>query len=574
MIDSNRRHLRLLLLAITALLQAGGLPIAHARPSGGDSASDALRRGEDLRRRWDIEGAEAAFREAATLEPASLEAAVGLARVARAKLEYARAWYLLDKAAGEHPNSTAVFNEYGAIYLAAEEPLQARRFFERALRISLSDESAIIGLAGADLLERDYHGATRRLRQCLERQPQNSHARAVLARILLEMNKEAEAAEEARRAITLDAYNVEALYVLAYVKSSEGDANESRSLARRVVSLDQFHFSARRMLSQYLDGQAGYEQKVAEQARIHYARGRSLKGDGELTRAVEELEAALRIEPGYYRALIGLADIWLRQGLYERAAATAELATAVDPDGSIAHFELSCAHRGMNERARAEIGAADFGVLFYERPAPAAYAMTQEIFPDYRFLTRRQRAVIDAAVGPLAMFLPRLARRKARHYLLAFDQRPSDLHGFADVIGAKTMDGRYYASIRGVGGRVTVSGIEYLDQAAQGGFNAIAHEFAHQVHIAALGKSEAKEIRRLYERARREGRVLDYYAAANEDEYFAQGYEAFISDRKRPSAGVTGRHTRHELSTRDPELYKFLVRLSGKPPARTGVESL
>ena len=62
--------------------------------------------------------------------------------------------------------------------------------------------------------------------------------------------------------------------------------------------------------------------------------------------------------------------------------------------------------------------------------------------------------------------------------------------------------------------------------------------------------------------------MLDYYAAANEEEYFAQGYEAFISARKRPSAGVTGRHTRHELLARDPEFYKFLVKLTGKTDAR------
>jgi hypothetical protein len=58
--------------------------------------------------------------------------------------------------------------------------------------------------------------------------------------------------------------------------------------------------------------------------------------------------------------------------------------------------------------------------------------------------------------------------------------------------------------------------------------------------------------------------VLDNYAEANEHEYFAQGYEAFISERKRPSAGITGRHTNQELLRRDPDLYRFLVRLTGR----------
>jgi tetratricopeptide (TPR) repeat protein len=321
------------------------------------------------------------------------------------------------------------------------------------------------------------------------------------------------------------------------------------------------------VLSQYLDGQTGYQQKVVEQARACYWNGRRLKQEGDLTRAVAEFEAALRIEPRYYVALLGLADVWLRQGDCERAAVAAKLATTVDPDGALAHLELSCAYRGINERARIEIGAVDFASLFYNREAPPAFSLTQEIFPNYRSLTKRQQAVIDDAVEPLAAFLPKLASRKARHYLLAFDQRPCDLQGFADVADEKTFDGRYYASIRGVGGRVTVSGIEYLDQAARGGFNTIAHEFAHQVHLTAIGKIEGREIRQLYERARREGRVLDYYAAANEYEYFAQGYEAFISQRKRPSAGITGRHTSHELLISDPELYKFLVRLTGKSTA-------
>jgi tetratricopeptide (TPR) repeat protein len=330
------------------------------------------------------------------------------------------------------------------------------------------------------------------------------------------------------------------------------------------VSLDTFNVGARRLLSQYLDGQTGYEQRVSELARAHYQRGQSLKRQGEFAKAILELESALAIEPRYYRALIGLGDLWLRQGNYERAAAIAKLAIAVDPEGSSAHLELSCAYRGINERARGEIGGVNFAELFYSHLAPPVYAKTREIFPDYASLTRRQQEVIDYAVAPLSLFLPKLARHKARHYLLPVDERPGELLGFADVADEKTFDGRYYASIRGVGGRIAVSGIEYLDQAARGGFNTIAHEFAHQVHIAALSKSEGKTIRKLYEQARREGRTLDYYAAANEYEYFAQGYEAFIASRKRPSAGVTARHTNHELLAQDPDLYRFLTKLCGR----------
>lgn len=537
---------------------------SESRDSRSKLITDTLKRAEESRRRWNLDAANAAFREAADLEPANLEAVLGLARVARARLEYAEAIALLDQAASEHPGSPEVLIEYGSVYLAAEEPERARRYFESALRVSSSEASGIVGLAGADLLERNYDKATISLRVLLAREPKNTSVLAMLARVLLENNRNAEAAEEARRAMAIDPYNTEALHALACVRSSERNADEARSLAWRVVSLDSFNIGARRLLSQYLDGQAGYDQKVSESARVHYQRGRSLKQGGDFSKATSEFEAALGMEPRYYRALIGLGDLWLRQGNYERAASAAKLAIAVDPEGSSGHLELSCAYRGLNERARSEIGGVNFLESFYSQQAPPVYAKTREIFPDYASLTRRQQEVIDYAVAPLSPFLQKLARHKARHYMLPLDERPGDVAGFADVANEKTFDGRYYASIRGVGGRIAVTGIEYLDQAARGGFNTIAHEFAHQVHIAALSKSEVKSIRSLYEQAQRDGRTLDYYAAANEYEYFAQGYEAFISPRKRPSAGVTARHTSQELLAKDPELYRFLMKLCGK----------
>ena len=523
--------------------------------------SDALRRGEELRRKWELEAAGDAFREAARLEPGSLDAKLGLARIARVRLQYSQSLKLLDNAATDHPDSATLFCEYGSLYLAVEEPDRARGYFERARAIS-ENRASIIGLAAVDLLQHEYGRAERVIRDWLSRNQDDGAGTALLARVLLDSHKENAAAEAADRAIALDPYNVEALHVLAFAKSIGGKAEESRSLARRVVSLDPFNFAARRVLSQYLDGQHGYEQKVSEQARLHFVRGKALKQEGKFDQALQELLSALRLEPRYYRALIGIADIALRQADFERAASVATQAIAVDPDGAVAHLELSCAHRGMNERSRIEIGASDFTTLFSNRPTPAAYAITREIFPEYDLLTRRQRAIIDASVGGLSVYLPKLAQAKARHYLLAFDERPGDLPALAGLGSERTFDGRYYASLRGVGGRVTASGIEYLDQVANGGFNTIAHEFAHQVHLVALGKSETREIRVLYERARREGRFLDYYAAANEHEYFAQGYEAYISEQKRPLAGVTGRHTKRELQAADPALYLFLEKLT------------
>ncbi len=525
-------------------------------------AFNAARRGEALRLKWNLDAAEAAFREALTFDATNLNAKLGLSRIARARFDYAAALAWLNKAEIANAISADVPAEYGAVYLAAEDATRAKRYFDDALAIDPTNVAAITGRAGVDLLERDTQSADARLRRLLARDPDNPQAHAVLARVLIESNRNDEAEHEAERAVALDEYNVEGLGALCFVKATQRKPGAVRQLAQRLLLLDPLNVSARRLLSQYVDGRAGLDQVVGKEARLHGERGRALKGEGHTAQAVAEFETALAIHPRYYRALIGLGDVWLRDGDYERAATAARMALAVDADGAAAHLELAYANRGLQERARIEIGGEDFAAGFDRRPAPPAYALTRVIFPNYKALTPRQQRVIDWAVAPLADYLPALSRARARHYLLAFDETVSDMGDFDDISEEKTFDGRYYASLRGVGGRVTVSGLEYLEMAASGGFHTIAHEFAHQVHVAALGRAEAQTIRHLYEQAKQQGRALDYYAAANEYEYFAQGYEAFISDAKRPSVGVTARHTRRELEARDPELYGFLIKLT------------
>jgi tetratricopeptide (TPR) repeat protein len=528
-------------------------------------AFNAARRGEALRQKWELDAAAAIFREALALDPTNFTAQIGLSRVARARFDYAGALAWLDKikSGGVAGARLAdVLAEYGAVYLAAEDAARAAAFFDDALKIDPASVSAITGRAGADLLERDAASAEARLRRLLVSNADNAQAHAMLARVLIESNRYDEAEREAARAVALDEYNVDALGALGFVKATEREPETVRRLARRILLLDPLNVSARRLLSQYVDGRAGLEQDVGKEARLHGERGRALKREGRTREAVAEFEAALAIHPRYYRALIALGDIWLREGDYERAATAARMALAVDADGAAAHLELAYANRGLQERARIEIGGTDFAAAFDRRPAVPAYALTRTVFPNYKALTRRQQRVIDWAVAGLADYLPRLARSRARHYLLAFDETVADVGDTDDLSEEKTFDGRYYASLRGVGGRVTVSGLEYLEMAAGGGFHTVAHEFAHQVHMTALDKTDVQTIHRLFERAKQEGRALDYYAAANEYEYFAQGYEAFISDAKRPSAGVTARHTRRELEARDPELYGFLMKLT------------
>jgi tetratricopeptide (TPR) repeat protein len=522
----------------------------------------------DLRRLFLGEHAFSVLRIAALSEP---ELAVEQARRAIGKFDYAEALRLLDAATDRYPRSPDLAAGYGMVYMAAEEPARAAGYFNQALELAPTNRDAIIGLAGVDLLMRDCKKAVLRLRRILsalgedaaDQPAEQARVHSMLARALLEDNQNAAAGVEARRALDLDSYNVNALYVMAFVRAAERQPDKVRRLAWQALAVEPTNVALRRLLSQYLNGESGYRQIITEQTRQGYERGKALMASGRQAEAMDQFKAALETAPGYYPALLAVGDILLQRREYQQAADIATRALAADTEGALAHLELSYAYFGMQERARLAVAAVDFETRYYRRSAPAIRDdLLDRVFPDYSSLAERQRFVIRTSVGPLAGYLPTLALNGSRHYIVPLSQRVSEVDGFHDLASQSTFDGRSYESIRGVGGRISVCGAEYIEQAAGAGYNGIAHEFAHQVQEAAMGANERQTVKRLFLNAKRAGRTLDYYAGSDEFEYFAQGYEAFVSSFKRPATGLTARHTRQELESRDPDLYAFLLGLT------------
>ena len=499
----------------------------------------------------------------------SVESAVELARQAWTRFDYKAALDTLDRAHSDFHDSPTLLAAYGAVYVKAEEPSRARPYLDRAMKLDPGCPEAILGEAEASLLDRNYGAAEdwlgRLLTKDLVDHKNASSGHLLMARLRLETGDRVRAEAEAAKAIEADPRNGHALYMMAYIRSAQRKPAQVRSLAQRALEIDPYLAGARRLLSQYLNGSTGYSQKVDAEAMHHFETGKGLEAQGRIREAASEYEAAARAQPGYYRALIALASLDLMERDYNKAVVAASRALEVDAEGAIANMEIAYAQIGQAEQSRIEIGATDYSIRFYEDGVqPVKSSLVRLVFPDYDKLSDNGRFVLGKSVSGLVCFLPALASDSARHYLLRIDQSVSECAGFKELRDRTTFDGRYYASIRGVGGRIALSGIEYLDEASRGGFNAIAHEFAHQVHETAMTLEDQNAIRRLYAAAVREGRALDYYAAANEFEYFATGYEAFVSGFKRPGATLTARHTRDELRERDPGLFSMLTKMADK----------
>ena len=70
-----------------------------------------------------------------------------------------------------------------------------------------------------------------------------------------------------------------------------------------------------------------------------------------------------------------------------------------------------------------------------------------------------------------------------------------------------------------------------------------------------------QKITALYKKAIAENRILDYYAKFNVYEYFAQGFEAYVSTYK-PHKYLMDEdalsNTMYKLIDKDPDLYKYI----------------
>jgi len=176
----------------------------------------------------------------------------------------------------------------------------------------------------------------------------------------------------------------------------------------------------------------------------------------------------------------------------------------------------------------------------------------------YEALAPIEKHVVRVATAPARDLFAAIRAAGTGHDVLALAADVTDEPSRRDLVGKRTFDGRWYEHLRAVAGANGATGAEKLREAADFGFNTFAHEFGHQVHRMGLSAAKQREVDALYASAAASGACLDWYAASNVDEYFAQGYEAFVSPVKRGCLTETARHTRDELRRTDPALFAFL----------------
>ncbi len=431
--------------------------------------------------------------------------------------------------------ATDFLRESGHALLEAEDALGAQQIFRQVLAVARDDHSALLGMGRSYLLQGRAELALRYADAALRLAFDDPSAHALRIRALL----------RGRQFTAAQKYSVQ---ILEFFEDTERMPAGADLLAAHASALFRV---------QQNDAAAEIYHRVL------------------LIDPLNE-EAHLRLGSGLTppRDVLPVASLRLavnaaRRGRHADAIAALARCLEEDPGNPIAHRLLGETLFNMRASSSMAGSAEEFLHLQAALPTPKLGKLpVDEFMPQFEGLRGDRRRVATRALALFGSRLGRIVAMGGRHDLLLEDQRTTDARARASLRGKRTFDGRVWDDVRGIGGLRAATGIEALDEAAQHGFDTLAHEIGHQVHLYSFTRKQRRQVRELYQQALDEGRCLDYYAASNDAEYFGQGVEAFISLGKRPTPEATHGHTRFELMRVDPALHAFIASMVDHDPLR------
>ncbi|WP_255665393.1 tetratricopeptide repeat protein [Luteitalea sp. TBR-22] len=177
--------------------------------------------------RNDLGAAAQLAEQAAAAQPRGLEARLVLARTLVARREIERAAAVTDALAREFPNAAVVKNQVGMLALARGDAAGARAAFDQALALQPTMVEPLAALVSLDLQQKQPAQARARVEQRLAQAPNSSAVLALAGRTWASTGDPVKGEEFLRKAIDIDATNLEAYSDLARLLMAQrklGDA--------------------------------------------------------------------------------------------------------------------------------------------------------------------------------------------------------------------------------------------------------------------------------------------------------------------------------------------------------------
>jgi tetratricopeptide (TPR) repeat protein len=573
----------LLFAAFTAISALSGLPqgqpakittfeelqkaIGQARDSVRQNPNDAAA-GTQLARLLMMDGelieAENALEAALTADPKSVPAHILLSRLFRTE-------YRFDAAQAELAKARALAQQAEEVLLLEASYALDKMDFEAAAAIYRAvvakaprSAAGLCGLAEAAYWKNRFEESEKYIGQCLAADPGFGRAYLLqsLIRRIRQENDQWKAA--GRKAVEVSPFDDEARANLFNIlMRGEQKMEEGYAEAKVALRINPYCCQAHNYIGNGWTAVTYGEKKPAgppDTAALIDSRlkeGSDALISRDLDRADRSFDEVLELAENNIRAMIGKGTVSYHRGRFEESLRWFRRALDVNPDYGLAHYGVAQSLLRLKDKINVKLSDVEKRFAAKDTPEPP---YLRDVFINYAELDPDLQKIIRLSVKPLRSFLKPAKEKGATFYITPFHMIQSEAPSMAGIRGQRTFDGRLWDDVKGLGGLHALSGEDWERDVKRLRYNVVAHEFTHQVH-GLVPKELRDEVKRLFEKAKKERLTLDFYADFNEFEYFATGVEAYVSEEKLADQKIAYGHTRGELLARDPDLFRLIERL-------------
>jgi tetratricopeptide (TPR) repeat protein len=520
--------------------------------------------------------AEQSLQKALAIEPDHIESLLSLSNLYRRKYEFDRGLQIL------HGLKPLALENIKVQLLEARYAIdsmdfdQAKAIFQGLLEKDPESVQALYGIAEVYYWEDKYQESEKFIQGCLSLDPEFSSAFLLQSRIHRLRQDNEEWNELGRKAVDLSPFDDEARANLANILfRGERKLQEGYEQTKIALKINPYSLIGHSYLGNGWTPVDYTEQKIeGDEEAIGQIKSLLKKGDENLLkREFAEADAAfgkvLELMPSNLKAMIGKGTLNYHLKEYDKALEWFFKVLDINPDYGLAHYGVS--RSLLRKKDKINIKFAEIEKAFAAKDEPEPPFM-RDVFINYDQLDPDLQKILRLSVQPLKNYLQTLKEAGSTFYLIPFHKLLFESPHHAGMKGTRTFDLRLWDDVKGCGGIHSTSGEDWEKDAKYLRFNVVTHEFAHQVH-AYLTEEQRSEIKRLFQKAKKERRTLDFYANFNEWEYFAVGVEAYVSEEKLADQMLAYGHTRKELLERDPDLYNFIENLGKQESHEAALKS-
>jgi tetratricopeptide (TPR) repeat protein len=504
---------------------------------------------------------------ALTADPENVPALVLLSRLLRTEFRFGQGVAGLGKAKALAPEDENVRLLDAACALDRMDFGVAAKTYRDVLAKVPGSAAGLCGLAEVAYFENRFDEAAAYIARCLAADP--GFGRAYFLQSLIHRIRQENDQWKAsgRKAVEVSPFDDEARANLSNIlMRGEKKLEEGYAQAKIALRINPYCYPAHNYIGNGWTA-AKYGEEKAIVLPETEARVKSLLEQGsnaliarDLDRADLSFDGILVLVPGHIKALIGKGTSAYHRGRFEDSLRWFRQALSVNPDYGLAHYGVAQSLLRLKDAVNIKLAGIEKRFAARDAPEPP---FLRDVFINYARLDSDLQKIIRLSVRPLRAFLKSAKDKGATFYITPFHMIQSEAPGMAGIRGQRTFDGRLWDDVKGLGGPNALSGEDWERDVKCLRYNVVAHEFTHQVH-GLMPKELRDEVKRLFEKAKKERLTLDFYADFNEFEYLATGVEAYVSEEKLADQKIAYGHTRAELASRDPDLYSLIVRLDRK----------